>query len=73
MVVTASAYVALVAVLGFAAVSKARDLRAFAGDITGYGLLPDIVLAPAPMQAGCGEDFNDVMQRMTGLLVGAVF
>ncbi|MBT2226656.1 MauE/DoxX family redox-associated membrane protein [Nonomuraea sp. NEAU-A123] len=40
MIILASAYAALIAVLLYAAVSKARDLPGFAADIAGYRLIP---------------------------------
>ncbi|MFD1545223.1 TlpA family protein disulfide reductase [Nonomuraea guangzhouensis] len=48
MIVLASAYAALIAVLLYAAVSKARDLPGFAADIAGYQLIPQrLTLAAA--------------------------
>ncbi|MEU4225765.1 MauE/DoxX family redox-associated membrane protein [Nonomuraea sp. NPDC026600] len=53
MILLASAYAALIAVLLYAAVSKVRDLPGFAADIAGYQLIPQrLTLAAAVTVVG---------------------
>ncbi|MEU7859811.1 MauE/DoxX family redox-associated membrane protein [Nonomuraea sp. NPDC049141] len=53
MIILTSAYAALIAVLLYAAVSKARDLSGFAADIAGYQLIPQrLTVAAAVVVVG---------------------
>ncbi|WP_433517255.1 TlpA family protein disulfide reductase [Nonomuraea sp. CA-143628] len=79
MIVLSSAYVALIAVLLYAAVSKARDLAGFAADIAGYRLIPQrltVVAAVAVVVAelvAAGLLTAPPTRRWGALLAAALF
>ncbi|MFI7150725.1 TlpA family protein disulfide reductase [Nonomuraea sp. NPDC050022] len=79
MIVLSSAYTALIAVLLYAAVSKARDLAGFAADIAGYRLIPrrlTVVAAVAVVMAelaAAGLLIAPPTRRWGALLAAALF
>ncbi|MEU7744618.1 MauE/DoxX family redox-associated membrane protein [Nonomuraea sp. NPDC049158] len=79
MIVLSSAYTALIAVLLYAAVSKARDLAGFAADIAGYQLIPQrltVVAAVAVVVAelaAAGLLTAPPTRRWGALLAAALF
>lgn len=79
MIILASAYAALIAVLLYAAVSKARDLSGFAADIAGYRLIPQRLTVAAAVAvvgaelAAAGLLAAPPTRRWGALLAAALF
>ena len=79
MIILASAYTALIAVLLYAAVSKARDLSGFAADIAGYRLIPQRLTVAAAVAvvgaelAAAGLLTAPPTRRWGALLAAALF
>ncbi|HUR03247.1 MAG TPA: MauE/DoxX family redox-associated membrane protein [Nonomuraea sp.] len=79
MIILASAYAALIAVLLYAAVSKARDLSGFAADIAGYRLVPQRLTVAAAVAvvgaelAAAGLLAAPPTRRWGALLAAALF